>query len=226
MSLAVILVLSLLLLTSSAIFSSNTIIPFRFVNYAQGFSYYGASTTATTTAGYALISVMTTENATTTVSNYTSDGNNLTANLDNLSLTISNNKTAALLPSTDLSENASSTLLGNKTLGISMGNKTDNVTDSNNITQPLGLRTEPGGEKIPNQYIITMKSTASDSELQSLISKAKGDGAEILHTYNFEGFKGFAIKTPDKQTEDRVLQILKDDPNVASLAPDITMEAQ
>lgn len=213
-------------LLSLSLLSISTIIMLHSMSYAHGYSFdFGYMSTST---------VMTTTTTTSSPSNNNSNNTSLASGSDNLKQSSSSNESVfPLIPSTSLSANKSSTsllenqtpssgTLANKSGIVSNGNSSNNNSNTNEI---LGLSNGLGGEKIPNQYMVMLKSDVSDSILQSLASKLKETGAEVLQTYNFDGFKGFSIKTPSNQVDEQVLEILRNDSNFVSLVPDITMEA-
>jgi hypothetical protein len=78
-----------------------------------------------------------------------------------------------------------------------------------------------GSMQVPNQYIIIMQNSSTDSNMQALINELENRGAQIIGRYD-ELFQGFAFKTQDNQTAKKIIEFLETNPQVQSLTPDRT----
>jgi hypothetical protein len=95
-------------------------------------------------------------------------------------------------------------------------------TNMTGITNITGISNATSGEPIPLQQIVTLKNTASDSELNAIVNEVKSKGAEVLFTYR-EVIKGFAFRAPDSQVLQQIVSSLQNNPSVESVIPDKTV---
>jgi hypothetical protein len=92
----------------------------------------------------------------------------------------------------------------------------ENITGVKNITEIANVT---AGEVIPLQQIVTLKSSAPDSEFNNLVNEVKSKGAEIIHTYK-ELLNAFAFRAPNDQVLTDIVTQLKNNPSVESVVPD------
>lgn len=92
----------------------------------------------------------------------------------------------------------------------------ENTTGIKNITEIANVT---AGEAIPLQQIVTLKSSAPDSEFNNLVNEVKNKGADIIHTYK-ELLNAFAFRAPNNQVLTDIVTQLKNNPSVESVVPD------
>jgi hypothetical protein len=92
-----------------------------------------------------------------------------------------------------------------------------NFTDVKNITQ---VSNATSGEAIPLQQIVTLRDSATDSDLNDLVNEVKSKGAEIIYTYN--QLKSFAFRASNTQVLSDIITDLKNNPSVLSVTTDKT----
>ena len=90
------------------------------------------------------------------------------------------------------------------------------------------INTDVGGQVIPFQFLVLLKSEVSDgpgysqSTLDVLTDEVELRGAEVLYKYE-NAINGFAFKAPNQQILDKVLGFLQADPNVSVEQDKITV---
>jgi subtilisin family serine protease len=72
------------------------------------------------------------------------------------------------------------------------------------------------GAKIPNQYIIVLKDSAEEADLDSATKDAKSMGAEVLHDYKY-ALKGFTLRVPNEHVLEKIQE---NNPNIAFVEQD------
>ena len=101
------------------------------------------------------------------------------------------------------------------------------VVEKNNISIAKNMQ---ANITISDQYIITLRDEVSrtpqslQNALDNLTFKIQSDGAKVIYVYK-QAIKGLAIKVPDQHILAQLLKDLKNDPRVAAIEPDKTMQA-
>lgn len=115
---------------------------------------------------------------------------------------------------------SSSLQLGNITNNMSspIENESENATEVRNITE---ISNASSGEAIPLQQIVTLRSSASDSVFNDVITKVKSKGGEIIYSYK-ELLNAFAFRAPNDQVLTDIVGDLRNDPSVESVTTDKT----
>lgn len=115
---------------------------------------------------------------------------------------------------------SSSLQLGNITNNMSspIENESKSATEVRNITE---ISNATSGEAIPLQQIVTLRSSASDSVFNDVITKVKSKGGEIIYSYK-ELLNAFAFRAPNDQILTDIVGDLRNDPSVESVTTDKT----
>ena len=87
------------------------------------------------------------------------------------------------------------------------------------LNRPLADIMRGQGEEIPNQYIVVLKNNFPNIPSETA-SEAKLSGASVLNVYDGV-LKGFSIKVPNE----RVLEAIQRNPNVAYVEQDMQVQA-
>jgi hypothetical protein len=101
------------------------------------------------------------------------------------------------------------------------------VAEKNNISIAKNME---GNRTISDQYIITLKDEVTrtpqslQNALDNLTAKIQSEGAKVIYVYK-QAIKGLAIKVPDQHMLAQLFKDLKNDPRVAAIEPDKTMQA-
>jgi Peptidase inhibitor I9 len=105
----------------------------------------------------------------------------------------------------------------------------DNATATikNNMMNKTKLNVN---KTISDQYVITLKDTVTrtpkdlEDALNNLTAKVQGEGAKVVYVYKYS-IKGLAIKVPNQQILEKLLNDLRKDSMVAAIEPDKTVQA-
>jgi hypothetical protein len=105
----------------------------------------------------------------------------------------------------------------------------DNATATikNNMMNKTKLNVN---KTISDQYVITLKDTVTrtpkdlEDALNNLTAKVQGEGAKVVYEYKYS-IKGLAIKVPNQQILEKLLNDLRKDSMVAAIEPDKTVQA-
>jgi Peptidase inhibitor I9 len=103
----------------------------------------------------------------------------------------------------------------------------DNTTNKNNIVNETRIDTN---KTISGQYIITLKAEVTRTSkglqdaLDNLTAKVQSEGAKVMYVYKYST-KGLAIKVPNQQILEKLLNDLRKDSSVAAIEPDKTVQA-
>ena len=101
------------------------------------------------------------------------------------------------------------------------------ATIKNNIMNETKVN---ANKTISDQYIITLKDTVTRTPkdlgdaLDNLTAKVQGEGAKVIYVYKYS-IKGLAIKVPNQQILEKLLNDLRKDSMVAAIEPDKTVQA-
>jgi Peptidase inhibitor I9 len=103
----------------------------------------------------------------------------------------------------------------------------NNTTNKNNIVNETRIDTN---KTISGQYIITLKAEVTRTSkglqdaLDNLTAKVQSEGAKVMYVYKYST-KGLAIKVPNQQILEKLLNDLRKDSSVAAIEPDKTVQA-
>jgi hypothetical protein len=101
------------------------------------------------------------------------------------------------------------------------------TTAKNNIINKTKI---DANKTISDQYIITLKADVTrtpkglQDALDNLTAKVESEGAKVIYVYKYS-IEGLAIKVPNQQILEKLLNDLRMDSRIASIEPDKSVQA-